>query len=104
MFDLTNKVDSKFNISTNLEFVGTVGGTDGDSQGVNFSGLNKVTGLFRISELDGTRDVFFDTTEGTKFSFNRNTVSMGVFSDFLSDSYVFIVWVMGSINHDRAEA
>lgn len=101
--DLVDKFDGELWVGASWELVGTVGGTDGNGEGVDASEFDELLGLDWVSELDVTGDIFFNTTECAEFSFNGDTEGVSIFNNFLGDADVLFEGEVGSINHDRSE-
>ena len=90
-----------------FEFICTVTGSDGDSQGIDTRTADEFFNLFGTcvgSFVSSHLHIIFNTGQFTQFGFDDNAPFMSVVGNPFSQFYVFIEAVLRTVNHDRCEA
>src|SRR5690606_38025257 len=95
-----------------LEFIGPVGSTNGNGQGVDTRPLNKLHRLVGVGELglSGANPVF-NPAQGPQFTLDGDAAVMGVFHHFAGDLDIILkvrrglaVLHQGTVDHHRGKA
>ena len=105
LLDFGEDVETDARILARLEFVGAVGGADGDRQRVDAGALDEIFHLFRTGIGVRSRlDVIFDAGENAEFAFDGDVELVRVFHNLAGFLDVLLIGEMGSVDHDRGEA
>lgn len=91
--DLLQNVESQLRLGAGFEFIGPVGGANGNRQGVTAGTLYKFldilgTGIGGVSSRDV--DIVLDAGQGAQFRFHHNAVVMGILYDLFGHSDILL--------------
>ena len=107
LFDLVKDVKADLSLVAWWELVCTMGGTDGDSKGVNTSALDEVFDFLWASvDVLCSLNIVLNTSKNAKFTLDSDVVFLGVseLANLLGEGNVILIREVGAVDHDRAEA
>lgn len=105
--DFFQDVKSQLGLGAGFKLVGSVGGADGDGQGVAAGALHKFLDIFGTGVGGvGSRDVdiVLNAGQGTQFCFDYNAVVMGVFYDLLGHGDILFKGERGTVDHNGGKS
>lgn len=107
LLDLVEDVEPDLWLGARWELVSTVGCADGDGEGVDTSLGDEVLDLLWLGvDVALGLDIILDASKDTELTLDGDIVRLGVgeVDDLPGEGDVLVVWEVGAIDHDRAEA
>jgi len=104
LLDLVEDIETEVGLGARGELDNTVAGTDGDSEGIDTSALDKVNDLIGVGVVAGLRlDIILNTSKDTELTLNSDIKLVSVLDNLLGESDVLLIRKSRTIDHDIAE-